>query len=264
MKPAFYDSLDKIPEADRGDYKLVTETGSPNFNKYVLDLDPQHPVALKNVELLGEKTTRDQAQAAAVTAATAPLNTQIQNLTSQLQAAQAQTGLPAGQIAVPADTLTLLNNYKTLGELDAVKAKVEEHGTLKERDEAATRKTLFSEIAKAKGMDEEVFSDLAEAEKLHEKIEARESTDDKGNKSTDWFVKGKDDKGADSFQNVGDFAKTDPKFKKFEKALFLSESDKKSRVTIPNQKHGDPPQDKKGGQTFIGSRYKRPDKKDEQ
>jgi hypothetical protein len=261
MKPAFYDSLDKIPPADQGDYKLVTEAGSPNFNKYVLDLDPQLPVAMKNVELLGEKTTRDTAQAAAIQAAVQPLNTQIHSLTTQLQAAQAQTGLPAGQIAVPADTLTLLNNYKTLGEFDAVKTKVDEHGTLKEKDEAQTRKSIFAEVAKANGLDEEVFAELAEPAKLHELIESREIADAKGVKTKHWFVKGKDDKGADTSVAVTDFVKSDPKFKKFEKALFLTEGDKKNRVAIPNQQHGAPPSDKPVGQTYVNKMYKRPDEK---
>lgn len=258
MKPAFYESLDKIPEADRGDYKLVTETGSPNFNKYVLDLDPQHPVALKNVELLGEKTTRDANQAAAVQSAVAPVQAQVNTLTQQLQTAQANTGLPAGQIAVPADTLTVLNNYKTLGEFGALKTKVEEHGTLKEQTEAQARKAMFSEVAKANGLDEEVFADLAEPVNLHEKLESREIADAKGIKVKHWFVKGKDAAGADTSVAVTDFVKADDKFKKFEKALFLSEADKK-RLPIPRQTHGDPPSDKSPADSYLGSTYKRPD-----
>src|SRR5687767_9486528 len=119
MKTAIYDSLDKIPEADRNDYKLETGAGSPNFNKYVLELDPAHPVAVKNTELLAEKSQRDSAQAAAVQtavqAALAPKDTELQNLRVQLATAQTQTGLPAGQVAVPAEKAQVLNQFETLG-----------------------------------------------------------------------------------------------------------------------------------------------------
>ncbi len=253
MKPAFYESLDKIPEADRGDYKLVTEAGSPNFNKYVLDLDPQHPVALKNAELLGEKSTRDAAQTAAVNAAVAPKDAEILNLKAQVQAAQAQSALPAGHVAIPADSLTQLNNFKSLGEFDAVKAKVEEHGTLKERDEANTRKTLFGEVAKANNLNEEVFAKLAEPIKLQDKLESREIDDGKGNKVKHWFVKGKDDKGADTSVAVADFVKSDGNFSPFLNSLQISEDSKK--VKIPNQKHGDPAKTKSGGASYIEKTY---------
>ena len=76
MYIAIYPNLESIPEADRPHYKQVAESGSPNFGKFVLDLDPNHPVALKNTELLGEKTNRETTHQSAL----ATKDVQISNL----------------------------------------------------------------------------------------------------------------------------------------------------------------------------------------
>lgn len=263
MKPAFYDSLDKIPEVDRNDYKLITETGSPNFNKYVLDLDPQHPVALKNVELLGEKATREATQAQVVAAAVQQKDSEIQNLNVQLQAAKAQSGLPAGQVAVPAEKLQILTQYESLGKFEDVKAKVEEHGSFKEQTAAQQRKDLLTEAAKAHGFDPDAFILLAEPEKLADKIEMREVSDPKkpAEKVKHYFVKDKDAAGADTTTVLGDYVKTHDKFKPF--LASLQPPTKGHSRRVPDNGVGDPPQEKAGGQAYISNVYKRPDAKKE-
>ena len=265
MKVAIYDSLDKIPEADRGDYKLVTEAGSPNYNKYVLDLDPQHPVAVKNTELLAEKSQRDTAQQQAVQAAVAPKDSEITNLKAQLAQAQAQTGLPAGQVAVPADKALILNQYESLGKFEEVKAKVEEHGMLKEQTEAANRKTLLTEAAKAHGLDPDAFIPLAEQAKLADVLERREVPDPKkpAEKVTHFFVKHKDASGADTSSVLGEFVKNDQLFKPFLASLQAqSGTGGGSQRRIPDQGVGDPPKDAAAGQSYINKTYRRPEQKE--
>lgn len=257
MKKPFYDKLEDVPQSDRDEnnYELNSHAGSPHFGKYVLIIDQTHPVMVKNGELLGKEATRETEKTSAVNAATAPLNTQIQTLQQQLQTAQAQSVIPAGHIAVPADSLTLLNNFKALGELADVQAKVAEHGKLKEQTEATARKTLFSEVAKAEGFDEEVFADLAEETGLFPNIEVKKTTDAKGVTTTDYFVKGKDDKGSEISTAMKVFVTTEPKFKKFEKSLFAAESDPKKKLPIPRQTHGDPPAAKSGSNNYLNKTY---------
>lgn len=269
MKKPIYEKLDDVPQADRDEnnYELNQHAGSPHYGKYVLILDPTHPVMVKNTELVQKENTRETEKTTAVNAAVAaavtPLQADVNRLTGELNVAKSQNGLPAGQVAVPADSLVALNNYKTLGEFDAVKAKVEEHGTLKEQTEAANRKTVYTEIAEAKGMDVEVLTDLAEESKLFPNIEIKKSTDAKGVTTTDYFVKGKDEKGTDTSTAIEVFAKSDDKFKRFEKSLFLSETQRK-KVVIPNQKHGESAVESAAGKSYVNRNYKRPDKKDKE
>lgn len=260
MKKAFYDKLEDIPQTDRDEnnYELNQHSGSPLNGKYVLIIDQAHPVMTKNNELLQEKTTRDADKATAVNAAVSAKDTEIVRLTNELTTAKAQSVIPAGHVAVPADTLTSLTNFKALGEFDEVKKKVDEYGTMKEKDEANARKQLFSDIATAHGLDPDVFADLAEETKLHDRLEVRKTTDDKNVTTTNYFVKGKDEKNADTETAIGSFVNTDPKFKKFEKSLILSEEARK-KLPIPNQKHGDPPSDKSAADSYITSTYERPD-----
>jgi len=258
MKPAFFNTLAEIPEADRNDYKLETAAGSPNFNKYVLDLDPQHPVAVKNAELLGEKTTRETQHQAVIQQKDAD----IQRLTGEVQTAKTQSALPAGHIAIPQTDYQNLQTYRTLGDVEMVKTKVEEHGTLKEQTEAQKRKDFYKEVAEAEGLDPEVFTQLAEPRKLNDLLVSQEITDAKGTTKR-WFVKGKDEAGTETTTALNDFAKKDSTMKVFEKSLFLTPEQIKLKVKIPDNSHGDPPAKTSGATAYINRTYKPADKKSE-
>lgn len=262
MKKSIYDKLEDIPQIDRDEnnYQLCTDAGSPNNGKYVLILDGAHPVQAKNTELLVEKSQRDAAQTAAINAAVAPKETEIINLKAALTTAQTQTGLPAGQIAVPAEKVQVLNQFESLGKFEEVKAKVEEHGTLKEQTEAAMRKTLYSDAAKAHDLEPDAFTALAEQQKLHERLEMREVPDPKKptEKVKHYFVKGKDAAGADTSTVLGDFVKADDFFKPFVASL-TAKPDGGNGRRIPDQGVGNPPKETSGGKVYINKAYKRPD-----
>lgn len=261
MKQAIFDSLDKVPEADRGDYILVTTPGSPNFNKYILDLDPAHPVAVKNTELLAEKTTRDSVQQQAIQAALQPKETEINNLKSQLSAAQSQSVLPAGHVAVPTDDAQLLQNVKTLGNFEEIKTKVEEYGPLKEKEEASKRKERFDAAAEAHGLDKAAFAKIAETEKLYDKLEPRDIPDPKKptENVTHYFVKTKDAAGAEKPVVLSEFVKSDDNFKPFLSSLYPVQS---QRRRVPNMDVGDSVEETSAGDSYISRTYVRPDKKE--
>jgi len=267
MKKPFYEKLEDVPQNDKDEanYSLCTEVGSPNFNKYVLIIDQSHPVMKKNTELLAEKSQRDAAQQTAIQAAVAPKETEITNLKTQLAQAQTQQTLPPGHVAIPADDAALLQNVKTLGKFEDIKAKVEEHGTLKEQTEAVTRKALFADVAKVHGFDPEAFAALAEQQKLHEKLEKREVPDPKkpAEKVTHYFVKDKDAAGAETSVVVGDFVSKSEFFKPFLPALQPQNSGG-TRRKVPDMGVGNPPETKAAGQSYVNSRYKLPAQKKEE
>lgn len=251
MKQAIFDSLDKIPEADRADYKLVTEAGSPNFNKYVLDLDPQHPVAVKNTQLLSEKTTRETQHQTNLSQKDA----EIARLAGQIATAKV---LPDGHVAVPVAEAQILQEVKTLGDIKEIKTKVEEYPVLKAKDEERTLSERYSEIAEEEGFDPVAFAKLAKDEKLLDRIEARKIDDGKGNKKTHHFVKPAEGTTGDAVA-LKDHVKESAVFKPFLNSLYLSDEQKK-KVRIPDNKTGEVPTDKSAADSYIGSTYKRPDK----
>ncbi len=255
MKKATYDKFEDIPQADRDENNYQQNPAG----KWVLIIDAAHPVMVKNTELLTEKTQRDVQQQQAVQAAVAPKETEITDLKAKLAQEQARPGLPVGQIAVPAEKALVLNQFETLGKFEDVKAKVEEHGTLKEQTEAANRKNLFAEAAKAHGLDVEAFAPLAESQKLHEKLEMREVPDPKKptEKVKHYFVKGKDAAGADTSTLLGDFVKTDNVFKPFIASLTA----KPGKVRIPPTGIGEQVEDKSASDAYLGQMYQRPDAK---
>jgi hypothetical protein len=111
MLKSIYPTLDAIPEGDRPHYTKVND-------RYVLQLDGEHPVQEQNKTLAKEK--KDEVHAASTRAATAEAKV------TQLEAAAAsQPTLPSGHVAVPADEAKLLDSVKELGEGADVKAKVE-------------------------------------------------------------------------------------------------------------------------------------------
>lgn len=123
MLKSTYTKLDEIPEGDRPHYKKIGD-------RYVLELDGEHPVQAQNAILAQEK--KDDVQKANQRAATA--EAEVQTLKTQ---AANQPTLPTGHVPVPADKAKLLDSIEELGEGADVKAKVEniktkltEHTTL--------------------------------------------------------------------------------------------------------------------------------------
>ena len=133
---------------------------------------------------------------------------------------------------------------------------------MKESVEANNRKTLLTEAAAAHGINAEAFIPLAEQRKLSETLIPRETADDKGNKTKQYFVKGKNDKNEETETVLSEFVKTEDSFKPFVSSLFVK-TDAKSGVKVPVQKHGDPPADKKAADSYISNTYQRPDAKKE-
>jgi hypothetical protein len=248
MKKSIYLKLEDIPEADRADYAFVVD-------KWVLQLDGFHPVLLKNTELLTEKTTNQALHASSI----AQKDSEISRLNTELTASKQTQGVQAGTVAIPVADATLLNEYKGLGEIKDVKAKVEEHTTLKEQAETVARQKILSEAAKAHGLNSDAFIALAEPKKLNELLEPRVKADEKGNSITEYFVKTKDAAGADIFTVLNDFVKTDDSFKPFLPSL-LAKSEEKEKVKIPGQKTGDPAKDASPADLYLAGAYKQPEK----
>ncbi len=259
MKKSVYEKLEDIPQADRDEnnYALCTDAGSPNNGKYVLLLDGAHPVQAKNTELLSEKAGKETAHQTVI----AQKDAEISRVNAELQTAKTANVLPAGQVAVTLDDSNLLAQVKQLGEFAQIKAKVDEYQTLKEKDEANTRKTLLSEAATAHGLNSDAFVSLAELKNLAPNLEKREIDDGKGTKVPHYFVKHKDAAGADASTVLSDYVKNSDDFKPFLPSLTAVQD--KSKIKIPPNGIGEPPSDKGAGQSYINSRYKRPDKKAE-
>lgn len=262
MKQSIYDKLEDIPEADRKDYALhpTTKTDSPYFGKYVLQLDGRHPVQVKNTELLAAKSTQDSTHQTAIQAK----DIEITSLSQQLTAAKTQQGLPVGQIAVSTEDAQLLQNVKTLGKFEDIKAKVEEHATLKANEETQKNRDFLTEVAKAHGLNPEAFVSLAEQHKLRENIESRLIDDGKGKgeKVTHYFVKGKNEKQEDTSTLVSEFVKTDGNFKPFLPSLLAkSENGNTNTKRIPSQGVGDPVTEKSAASLYINQTYKRSEEK---
>lgn len=123
MLKSIYKTLDEIPEGDRQHYKKIGD-------RYVLELDGEHPVQEQNTRLAQEK--KDEVRAANQRAATA--EAEAMRLRTQ---AESQPTLPSGHVAVPADEAKLFDSIKDLGEgadvksrVESVKTKLAEHATL--------------------------------------------------------------------------------------------------------------------------------------
>lgn len=142
MLKSFYKTLDEIPEGDRQHYKKIGD-------RYVLELDGEHPVQEQNKTLAEEKKT--EVRTANQRAADAEAE-----VTRLKDAATKNPTLPAGHVAVPADEAKLLESVKELGEgddtkskIETVKTKVTEHATLKSENETLKKTELLRSVADA-------------------------------------------------------------------------------------------------------------------
>lgn len=133
MLKSFYKTLDEIPEGDRPHYKKIAD-------RYVLELDGEHPVQAQVTTITDEKRT----ELAKVGQRAATAEAEVQTLKTQ---AANQPTLPSGHVAVPADKAKLLDSIEELGEGADVKAKVENIKTkLTEHATLATENTTLKKI----------------------------------------------------------------------------------------------------------------------
>lgn len=123
MLKSTYKTLDEIPEGDRSHYKKIGD-------RYVLELDGEHPVQAQVTTITEEKRT----ELAKVGQRAATAEAEVQTLKNQ---AANQPTLPTGHVAVPADKAKLLDAVEELGEgadtkakVESVKTKLTEHASL--------------------------------------------------------------------------------------------------------------------------------------
>lgn len=154
-----------IPEALREHYSKRED------NQWHADIPDTHPAVKHNAKLLSEKSTAEG---------------KVTQLTSDLESARAGN-LGRGQVAVAKSDVALLDEYKALGTPAEIKPKLDEHITLKEKDQTRSREDSLRKVAKALQLNEEAFVLLP---KLPDFI-AKPGRDGKD----EWFAQIKDDKG---------------------------------------------------------------------
>jgi len=140
MLKSTYKTLDEIPEGDRQHYKKIGD-------RYVLELDGEHPVQAQNATLAQEK--KDEVKAANTRAATAEAE-----VTRLKTAAESQPTLPSGHVPVPADKAQLLDTVESLGEgadtkakVESVKTKLAEHATLSTENASLKKTQQLQQVA---------------------------------------------------------------------------------------------------------------------
>lgn len=140
MLKSTYKTLDEIPEGDRQHYKKIGD-------RYVLELDGEHPVQAQNTTLAEEKKT--EVKAANTRAATA--EAEVERLKT---AAQNNPTLPSGHVPVPADKAKLLDAIEELGEgadtkakVESVKTKLTEHASLATENATLKKAGLLRQVA---------------------------------------------------------------------------------------------------------------------
>lgn len=142
MLKSFYKTLDEIPEGDRQHYKKIAD-------RYVLELDGEHPVQAQVTTITEEKRT----ELAKVNQRAATAEAEVQTL--KTQAASSPT-LPSGHVPVPADKAKLLDAIEELGEgadtkakVESVKTKLTEHADLVTKTAKLERTETLRKIAEA-------------------------------------------------------------------------------------------------------------------
>jgi hypothetical protein len=112
MLKSFYKTLDEIPEGDRQHYKKIGD-------RYVLELDGEHPVQEQVKTVLQEKKNAETAKATAE---------------AKVATLESQPTLPSGHVAVTAEEAKLAEALKDQGTPDEIKAKLTEHSGLKKTE----------------------------------------------------------------------------------------------------------------------------------
>jgi hypothetical protein len=192
MLKSVYAKLEDIPEGERQHYK--------QFNgQYVLELDEHHPVLVNKKQLRTESSGRQGT---------------ITKLTNDLAEAKART-VPEGHVVVPVADKEFIDKVKPLGSADEVKAKVTEHGDLKEKQAKADREKLLVEAAQANGFNPQAFLVLPSLPE----IVVKEEADSTGNKVKKYFAKTKTGENTFSEQALGDYVKAEESYKPLMPAL---------------------------------------------
>jgi len=190
-----YNKLEDVPEALREHYEL-------SGGKYIPKVSDDHPLVVKNRELLNETST-------AKTKITG-LETQVTKLQADVTSAQAGS-VPRGQRLVSAADAEALEKFKAIGTVDEVTAKVTEHATLKASEEKRTREDNLRAVAKDLGYDNvDAFIRLPNLPDF----ETREVA---GKKTV--IAKIKDDKGVVTEKPATEFMESSPDLKPFLPAL---------------------------------------------
>lgn len=161
-----YANQTDIPEALREHYSKCED------GQWHADIPDTHPAVKHNAKLLSEKNTAEG---------------KVTQLTSDLESARAGN-LGRGQVATTKADMALLDEYKALGAPVELKPKLEEHGTLKEKDAKRTRDDSLRQVSKALQFNEEAFTRLPNLPDFISKPGA-------DGKSVEWFAQLKDDKG---------------------------------------------------------------------
>lgn len=160
-----YANQTDIPEALREHYSKRED------GQWHADIPDTHPAVKHNAKLLSEKNTAEG---------------KVAQLTSDVESARAGN-LGRGQVAVAKSDVTLLDEYKALGAPAEIKPKLDEHSTLKEKEQTRAREDSLRKVAEALQFNEKAFVLLP---KLPDFI-AKPGKDGKD----EWFAQIKDDKG---------------------------------------------------------------------
>lgn len=160
-----YTNQTDIPEALREHYSKRED------GQWHADIPDTHPAVKHNAKLLSEKNTAEG---------------KVAQLTSDVESARAGN-LGRGQVAVAKSDVALLDEYKALGAPAEIKPKLDEHGTLKEKEQTRAREDSLRKVADALQFNEKAFVLLP---KLPDFI-AKPGKDGKD----EWFAQVKDDKG---------------------------------------------------------------------
>jgi hypothetical protein len=152
-----YPKLEDVPEALREHYEA-------SGDKFVPKVSDDHPLVVKNRQLLNEKATAETKASG--------LETKVSGLTADLESAKA-TSLPRGHRAITSAVTSadaeLLDKVEAHGTAEEVTSKLEEHKTFKQESDVRKRETGLREIAQLLGYDNvEAFvglPDLPEFEK---------------------------------------------------------------------------------------------------
>jgi hypothetical protein len=128
MLKSIYSKLEDVPEPDRAHYAFQD-------GRYVLQLDSEHPVLVKNTDLLRQHSADKST---------------ITKLTNE-KAALEGTELPAGHVAIPAADAQLLTAYRTVGKPEDIQKAITERDELKTKLTTSARKELLRTVSEAEG-----------------------------------------------------------------------------------------------------------------
>lgn len=208
-----YDKLEDVPEALRGEYKLVG-------GRYVPDLSEDHPVLINNKTLLNEKN-------AAETKASG-LEAKVSGLTADLESAKA-SGVPRGHKVVTSAEAEVITTLKEHGTAAEITAKLTEHQSLKDESEARKRRDHLREVAKELSYEPEAFIRL-------QNLPEFEIRDGKEGKTV--IAKVKDDKGVVTEKPAQEFIESSADIAPFLPALTAT-SGTGGGTKVPDQRRDD-------------------------